>query len=185
MRFITPFLIAAPVAIIAMAFSASAAEIATGAKMPTAFAAKDSAGKPRTLPSVAGVKGTVLVLFRSARWCPYCQGQLKELTAAQAPLAKRGYNLVALSYDAPDALAAFAAKAGIGYTLLSDEKSAMIDALGLRDPAYAAGSFAAGVPKASTLIIDKGGVVRWKSVATDYKVRPQNSAIIAAVDALR
>jgi peroxiredoxin len=185
MRFITPFLIAAPAAFAVMASPAAAAEIATGAKMPAAFAAKDAAGKPRSLASVAGKKGTVLVLFRSAKWCPYCQAQLKELKAAQADLGARGYNIVGLSYDAPETLAAFAQKTGINYALLSDEKSAMIDALGLRDPAYAAGSFAAGVPKSSTLIIDKAGVVRWKSVASDYKVRPQNSAILAAVDSLK
>jgi peroxiredoxin len=81
MRFITPFLIAAPVAFATMAFPAVAVEIATGAKMPAAFAAKDAAGKPRSLASVAGRKGIVLVLFRSAKWCPYCQAQLKELQA--------------------------------------------------------------------------------------------------------
>jgi peroxiredoxin len=182
MRLISAF---AAAALIAFAVPATAAEIATGAKMPASFVAKDSAGKPRSLASVAGKKGTVLVLFRSAKWCPYCQAQLKELKAAQADLGARGYNIVGLSYDAPEALAAFAQKTAISYTLLSDEKSSMIDALGLRDPAYAAGSFAAGVPKASTLIIDKAGVVRWKSVATDYKIRPQNAAIIAAVDALK
>ena len=185
MRFITPFLFAAPAAFAAMAFPAAAAEIATGAKMPMGFAAKDAAGKSRSLASVAGKKGTILVLYRSAKWCPYCQAQLKELKAAQAELGARGYNIVGLSYDAPETLAAFAAKTGISYTLLSDEKSAMIDALGLRDPAYVVGSFAAGVPKASTLIIDKAGVVRWKTVAVDYKIRPQNGAIIAAVDALK
>jgi peroxiredoxin len=177
--------LAAAAALIAFAVPAVAAEIAMGAKMPASFAAKDSAGKPRSLASVAGKKGTVMVLYRSAKWCPYCQAQLKELKSAQAALGTRGYTIVGLSYDAPETLAAFAAKTGISYTLLSDEKSAMIDALGLRDPAYAAGSFAAGVPKASTLIIDKAGVVRWKSVATDYKIRPQNAAIIAAVDALK
>ena len=182
MRTITPFAIAA---IAALAIPAVAAEIATGAKMPAAFAAKDAGGKPRTLASVAGKNGTVLVLFRSAKWCPYCQAQLKELKAAQAPLVTRGYNLVALSYDAPETLAAFAGKNGIGYTLLSDQNSAMIDTLGLRDPAYEAGSFAAGVPKATTLVIDRAGTVRWKSVATDYKVRAQNSAILAAVDGLK
>lgn len=185
MHFVTPFLFAAPVVFAAMAFPAAAAEIATGAKMPAGFAAKDAAGKPRSLASVAGKKGTVLVLFRSAKWCPYCQAQLKELKAAQAELGARGYNIVGLSYDAPETLAAFATKTGISYTLLSDQKSAAIDALGLRDPAYGEGSFAAGVPKSSTLIIDKAGVVRWKSVASDYKVRPQNGAIIAAVDALK
>ena len=170
---------------VTLAAPLAAAEIATGAKMPASFAVKDARGKVRTLASVAGKNGTVMVFFRSAKWCPYCQAQLKELTAAQAPLAKRGYTIVGLSYDAPETLAAFATKTGISYTLLSDEKSAMIDALGLRDPAYAPGSFAAGVPKASTLIIDKGGAVRWKSVASDYKVRPQNAAILAAVDGLR
>ena len=182
MRVFTPFAIAA---LAAFAIPAVAAEIATGAKMPAAFVAKDAAGKPRSFASVSGKKGAVLVLFRSAKWCPYCQAQLKELKAAQADLGARGYTIVGLSYDAPATLATFATKTGIGYTLLSDEKSAMIDALGLRDPAYAAGSFAAGVPKSSTLIIDKAGVVRWKSVATDYKIRPQNAAIIAAVDGLK
>lgn len=180
------FIAAAPaIALIALAIPAAAAEIATGAKIPAAFAAKDSSGKLRTLASVAGKKGTVLVLYRSAKWCPYCQAQLKELKAAQAELGARGYNIVGLSYDSPETLATFASKTGISYTLLSDEKSAMIDALGLRDPAYAAGSFAAGVPKSSTLILDKAGVVRWKTVASDYKVRPQNATIIAAVDALK
>lgn len=176
---------AAASVLIALAVPTAAAEIATGAKMPAAFVAKDAAGKPRTLASVSGKKGTVMVLYRSAKWCPYCQAQLKELKAAQAALGMRGYTIVGLSYDAPETLATFAAKTGVGYTLLSDEKSAMIDALGLRDPAYAAGSFAAGVPKAAVLIIDKAGVVRWKSVSDDYKVRPQNAQIIAAVDALK
>ena len=101
------------------------------------------------------------------------------------PLAQRGYSLAALSYDASSVLAGFAAKTGIGFTLLSDEKSAMIDAFGLRDPAYAAGSYAYGVPKASILLVDAKGVVRWKSVATDYKIRADNATILKAVDWLR
>jgi peroxiredoxin len=161
------------------------AEIATGAKISASFSAKDSKGRTRSLASIAGKQGTVLVFFRSARWCPYCQAQLKSLKAAQTPLAQRGYALVALSYDSPAALAAFATKTGIEYTLLSDEKSAMIDAFGLRDPAYEQGSFAFGVPKASVMIIDRRGTLRWKSVAEDYKIRADNSTILKAVDALR
>lgn len=164
---------------------AEAAEIATGAKVPAGFKAIDAAGRARNWASIAGKKGTVFVLFRSAKWCPFCQAQLKGLKDVQASLAQRGYGLAALSYDPPQVLAGFAAKTGIGYTLLSDEKSAMIDAFGLRDPAYAAGSYAYGVPKASILLVDAKGVVRWKSVASDYKVRPDNATILKAVDALR
>ena len=167
------------------AVPAMAAEIATGAKIPASFKAVDASGHQRNWSSIAGKKGTVLVLFRSAKWCPFCQAQLKSLKDAQALLAQRGYSLAALSYDSPEVLAGFAAKTGIGYTLLSDEKSAMIDAFGLRDPSYGEGSYAHGVPKASILLVDAKGVLRWKSVATDYKIRADNATILKAVDALR
>ena len=169
----------------AVAAPAGASEIATGAKVSSGFKAVDAMGRARTWASIAGKKGTVVVLFRSAKWCPFCQAQLKSLKNVQAALEQRGYSLAALSYDSPDVLASFAAKTGIGYTLLSDEKSAMIDAFGLRDPAYAAGSYAYGVPKASILLVDAKNVVRWKSVATDYKIRADNASILKAVDALR
>ena len=168
-----------------IAVPAGAAEIVAGAKIPAGFKAIDASGRPRDWASIAGKKGTILVLFRSAKWCPFCQAQLKSLKDVQASLAQQGYGLAALSYDPPEVLAGFAAKAGIGYTLLSDQKSAMIDVLGLRDPAYAAGSYAYGVPKASILLIDAKGVLRWKSVATDYKFRADNAAILKAIDALR
>jgi len=164
---------------------ATAAEIATGAKVPAGFKAVDGSGRARNWASIAGKKGTVLILFRSAKWCPFCQAQLKSLKDVQASLSQRGYGLAALSYDSPEVLAGFAVKAGIGYPLLSDQKSAMIDAFGLRDPAYAPGSYAYGVPKASILVVDAKGVLRWKSVATDYKIRADNAAILKAVDGLR
>lgn len=157
---------------------------AVGAHAPT-LVAKDAKGAPRDLASLMGRKGAVLVFFRSARWCPYCQHQLIDLKAAQAPLAERGYTLSAISYDAPEALAMFAEKQGVGYTLLSDQGSAMIDAFKLRDPQYPAGSYAYGVPKPSIFILDRSGVVRAKLAQEGYKVRPTNEAILAAVDGVK
>jgi peroxiredoxin len=173
-------------AVAATVFAVSAsAQLAPGAKAPARFSAVDTAGKPRTLPSLAGQKGMVLVFFRSAKWCPFCQAQLKSMTALQPQLAKRGYSLAAISYDSTDELAKFGRRQKIGYPLLSDPKSAMIDAFGVRDPAYAKGSFAFGVPKASTYVIDRAGTVRWRTIAADYKVRDENATILAAVDGLR
>lgn len=183
-----PLIIAAAVMIAAIAAPVFAApQIEVGARIPAKFTALDATGKTRDYASIKGRKGTVLVLFRSAKWCPYCQAQLKGLQTAGtlAELAKRGYSLTALSYDPPATLASFAQRQGIAFTLLSDEKSAMIDALGLRDPAYPADSFAYGVPKASILVIDAKGVVRSKSVAADYKFRPTPEAVLASVNGIK
>jgi peroxiredoxin len=110
---------------------------------------------------------------------------MKELKGAQGALAAKGYNLAAISYDPPAVLSGFAKAQGIGYSLLSDEGSKMIDAFGLRDTQYAPGSFAHGVAKASILVVDaKGRVVR-KMVSSDYKVRPSNADIIAALPMIK
>ena len=177
----------APIVMLAAALPAAAAQaaqpIAVGARVPASFAAVDSTGKPRNLASISGKNGVVLVFFRSAKWCPYCQAQLKDIRALPAELAKRGYTLAAISYDAPETLAGFAGKQQVNYTLLSDAGSRQIDAFGLRDPQYARDSFAYGVPRATVLVIGKDGVVKHKLTTDDYKVRPGNDKILAAVDA--
>lgn len=154
---------------------------AVGAHIP-ALETKDATGAARSYASVSGAKGTVLVFFRSARWCPFCQKQLIELKALQGPLAKRGYALAALSYDAPEALATFAQKEGVAYPLLSDEGSKTIDAFKLRDPQYAQVHFANGVPKPAVFVVDHRGVVKAKLALEGYKVRPDGDAILKAVD---
>lgn len=176
----TGFAVAA--AVIATAAVAQA-PIGVGAHVPKAFTAVDTAGKPRDFASISGKNGVVLVFFRSAKWCPYCQAQLKDIRSLPAELDKRGYKLAAISYDAPQTLADFGGKQQVNYTLLSDNGSKMIDAFGLRDPNYAKDSFAYGVPTATVLVIGKNGVVKQKLSTTDYKIRPNNQAILAAVDA--
>lgn len=157
---------------------------AVGARIP-ALAAQTTTGAAANLDSVQGKNGTVLVFFRSAKWCPYCQRQLVDLKALQGQIETRGYKLAAISYDKPEVLARFAAEHGIGYALLSDSKSAMIDAFKLRDPQYPADSFAFGVPKPAIFVIGRDGKVRAKLAEEGYKVRPGNDALIAAIDALR
>lgn len=163
----------------------AATPIAVGARVPAGFSAQDASGKTRNFASIAGRKGTVLVFFRSASWCPYCQAQLKDIRALAPELDKRGYALAAISYDSTKTLADFTAKQSINYTLLSDQGSKMIDAFGLRDTNYPVGNFAYGVPKATVLVIGADGVVKQKLSTEDYKIRPSNAAILASVDAAR
>lgn len=166
--------------------AASAFDIgpAVGTQVPP-ISARDAAGKAVTIKSLSDKNGVVLVFFRSAKWCPFCQKQLVDLKDAQAPLAQRGYKLVALSYDSPEVLTAFTAKQKIGFTLLSDQGSTTIDAFKLRDPQYKEGSFAYGVPMPGIFVISPRGVVQAKLAEEGYRNRPPVSAVLAAVDGVR
>ncbi|HEX5378230.1 MAG TPA: peroxiredoxin family protein [Phenylobacterium sp.] len=157
---------------------------AVGAKVPP-IAAKDVTGNPTNIAKLSGKNGVVLVFFRSAKWCPYCMKQLIELKDAKAPLAQRGYNLVALSYDPPEVLTHFTQLQQIPYTFLSDQGSTTIDAFKLRDPQYKADSFAFGVPMPGIFVISPRGVVQAKLAEEGYKTRPPVSAVLAAVDGLK
>ena len=155
-----------------------------GAKIPDGFTALDQTGAKTDFGAIAGEKGLVLAFVRSAGWCPYCQKQLMDLQTIAGDLSKRGYNLAALSYDAPTVLAEFAKKRMITYTLLSDQKSAMIDAFDLRDPQYKEGSTAYGVPRPAIFIVDRGGVIRGKLAEDGYKTRPATDEILKMVESL-
>lgn len=177
--------VAAPtVAVAAPEKSVSAIGPAVGGRVAMTTPLTASSGKTTTLGAVAGGHPVMVVLFRSAKWCPYCQAQLKGLGQVAAAAKAKGVRFVAVSYDAPDVLAAFAAKQKIAFPLFSDSNSRMIDALRLRDPQYARDSFAYGVPYPTTLLLDARGTVRGKVVETDYKVRPTQGDLIAMLDRL-
>jgi peroxiredoxin len=165
--------------------AAPAAAIPAVGEQAPAVAGTDISGKMRTLREVSGRKGTVLMFFRSAEWCPFCKAQLIAMNdGAASALAARGYALVGLSYDAVPVLAKFAAERKVGWTLLSDPQSKVIDGWSLRDPAYPPGNRAHGVPRPVVYVIDAQGVIRARLMEESYRQRPQVEAVLAAVDAL-
>ncbi len=159
----------------------SAPGIAIGAKAPVTMALHDSSGAAATLTAKMGAKGMLLVMVRSASWCPYCKAQLIGLNDAAAQAAEQGYPLVSLSYDKAETLAGFAQSRGLRFAMLSDEGSKFIDAVRLRDPQYANVSFANGVPYPTVLVLGKDGKVLAKNVSLDYKIRPSNAQILAMI----
>lgn len=75
-------------------------------------------------------------------------------------------------------------KGKVAFRLLSDSGSKTIDAWGLRDPAYK-GQQIDGVPHPAVYVIDKTGKVTWVKVESDYRQRPPNAEIRAALDGLK
>lgn len=174
--FAAAFAVAAP--------SASADDLGppVGAQAPSIGTPLDEAGKPRALADLMGPKGLVLLFFRSAGWCPYCQAQLMDVNGGAAEIEKRGYRIAALSYDKPEVTAAFKAKRNIVFTFLSDPKSEVIDRYGLRDPQYPPGSMAYGVPRPIIFILDPAGTIKAKLYEATFKTRPPVTAVIAKID---
>lgn len=68
----------------------------------------------------------------------------------------------------------------IDYTLLSDPGAAVIRRYGLLNEE--AGDRL--IPHPTTYVIDRDGIVRWKMTEVNYRVRPENDDIRAALEAL-
>jgi len=67
------------------------------------------------------------------------------------------------------------------YRLLTDEGAAVIRRYGIFNAEDHRGRT---IPHPTTLVIDTSGVVRWKVVETDYRLRPTNEDIAAALAAV-
>lgn len=106
-------------------------------------------------------------------------------------MLKTGENikLHAISVDPPDVSSKFAEKIAsdgkgkVGFPLLSDPDHQIIDAYGLRDPAYK-GQENYGIPHPAVYILDLEGKVVWARVESDYRKRPKNAELRAAIDQL-
>jgi len=70
----------------------------------------------------------------------------------------------------------------LDFPLLSDPDHAVIARYGLlnqHDPR------SRPIPHPTVLLVDRDGIVRWKSIEINYKVRPTNEDILAALEDLR
>ena len=152
-----------------------------GDQVPIRQALKNAQGETVTLESISGASGTVLVMVRSADWCPFCKVQLADHADIGEELAAKGYTLASLSYDEPEKLAEFSEGLERPFVMLSDTESAFIDAVGLRDPQYGEDHFAHGVPRASVLVLAPDGTIKNKLVSADYRQRPSNDFVLGMI----
>lgn len=154
-----------------------------GARLP-ALEASDQNGVVRDLASLSGEGGLVLLITRSADWCPFCQRQMIDLESIRAEIEQRGWRLAAITTDSVEELARFEARRGIGYPMLSDEQAQLVRQLDLLDPTQAPGRRHNGLPVPTTLFVSPQGEVLAKLGDANYRVRPTNEAVLATIDAL-
>ena len=70
----------------------------------------------------------------------------------------------------------------LDYTFLSDPGASVITRYGLFNQDDSRGR---AIPHPTTYVIDREGVVRWKMTEVNYRIRPENEDIAAALNELR
>ncbi len=71
---------------------------------------------------------------------------------------------------------------GLGFRVLSDPTLQAIDAYGVRH-ANAPGS--GDIARPASFLIDREGVVRWRDLTANYRIRPRPETILAELDTIR
>jgi len=153
-------------------------------KVAPDFTLAKMGGGTATLSSMRGKKNVVLVFYRGY-WCPFCITQLKEMRSLLSEELKKDTELLVVSIDDDKGMETAVTRISADgttpdYTFLSDPTHAVIARYGVMNPAGSR----RGIPHPATYVIDKKGVVQWRDVQTDYKIRPTNSAVLTAVKSL-
>lgn len=157
---------------------------AIGRTLPS-FSARDQSGAIRSIADLGGQNGVVLLVTRSADWCPFCQAQLMGLEGIRPQIEARGWRLAAITTDTIPELARFANARRIAFTMLSDEPAQIVRQLGLLDPTQPPNSRHNGLPVPTILFVSANGVVRAKLGDANYRVRPSTEVVLQTLDGLR
>jgi len=157
---------------------------ALGSTLPAELTASAPNGDTVSLETLTREgNGLVVAFVRSADWCPFCKRQLIELSERVGDFEKRGLTLVSISYDNPDVLSGFTEQFDIGFSLLSDPESAVIDAFGIRNEDQKPGSAGDGIPHPGIMIFNNKGELTAKFAEKSYRKRPKIDEVLAAFDA--
>jgi len=145
--------------------------------------------KSVSLLAIFKTKKTVLVVYRGG-WCPYCNLHLSEVGRIEKDLLALGYQVVAISPDAPDKLKPSMDKLEISYTLLSDKAGNFLKAAGLAFKApsnyekFLDGSQEKGseffLPVPSLFILNEKGEILFEYISPNFKQRINGYLLLAA-----
>jgi peroxiredoxin len=146
------------------------------------------------LADLISKKRTILVFYRGG-WCPYCNIQLSALGEAEKELLTLGYQIIAISPDAPKNLKVTDEKDKLNYLLLSDSKGELSKAIGIAFQAPegykpyisdgSAGINTSFLPVPTVFIVNTNGEIQFEHITPDFKHRISNELLIAAAKSLK
>jgi peroxiredoxin len=105
--------------------------------------------------------------------------ELQGLQSRMTEFRAAGVRVIAISPDTVDENRAVVERFALEFPILSDRELTATDAFGVRHAG--ARRDGADIPRPATFIADEG-VVRWRDVTDDYRVRPRPDDVLAAVE---
>ncbi len=91
--------------------------------------------------------------------------------------------MIAISVDSVEENRKVAEKLGLDYRILSDGDREVIKAYGLLHPG--ASMDGGDIARPATLVIDADGIVRWRNLTENWRVRVRPDAVVMALEELR
>jgi peroxiredoxin len=92
---------------------------------------------------------------------------------------RRGARVVAVVVDPVSKNAEVARRLGLEFPILADPDLTVIDRFGLR---HAGGIPGADIARPATFVLDGEGVVRWRDLTENYRIRPHPDDVLRAID---
>ena len=173
-----------------------------GSTVP-AISLLDQQGKTVDLLAKIRQQPTVLVFYRGG-WCPYCNTQLAGLQQVEAEFTKLGYQIIAISPQAPAAVSKSQQNTkdvALSYQLLSDQPLAAAKTFGLayyldaKTTATYKDSYGisltyddsgkAVLPVPAVYLLNTAGEVQFSFVHINYKTRLQPELLLLAAKLAR
>jgi peroxiredoxin len=108
--------------------------------------------------------------------------ELQGLGAELSEAERAGVEIIGVSPDSNEQSQRMAEGLRLGYRFVADRDLAVTRRYGLIHAG--GGTNGEDVPRPTTVVLDREGVVRWFSVATNYQIRPDPGDVLRAVRAL-
>jgi peroxiredoxin len=150
----------------------------TSAQAAPDFALQDQLGSWFRLSDRNLVGPTVLVFVRG-HWCPYCRRYLQKLASRYSEVVERGSALLAISPEPVLTSASFARELNLPFPILADTDGAVIDLYQTRNRLTASRAM---MPHPSVFVIDKQGMICFRSIDRDFRRRTTVRSILHVLD---
>ena len=141
-----------------------------GSKLPPVFVA-DQFGDKQNLNNAMRENGAVVVVFRSADWCPFCKRYLLELNEVVDQFKQKGYGVVGISYDSTQTLRKFSQSNKLKFSLWADQEVKTFKAFDVVNTKHEPTGRHYGIPYPGVIVVNNKREVIHKYFFEGYKKR--------------